>query len=134
MSIADEKYVSLTTYRRDGTPKPLPVWIVDVGDGRVGLVTSSHSWKVKRLRNDPRVEVQPSNSRGVVKDGTTPRSGTAEIVEGAEFESVLAKVKAKYGWQLTAINGLSAIQRLIGRGGHTQDCAIVISLDDGDRT
>ena len=29
MSIADEEFVSLVTYKADGTPKPLPVWIVE---------------------------------------------------------------------------------------------------------
>lgn len=28
MSIANEEYVSLVTYKSDGTPRPLPVWIV----------------------------------------------------------------------------------------------------------
>ena len=33
MTISDEKYVSFTTYRKNGEPKPLPIWIVDLGDG-----------------------------------------------------------------------------------------------------
>ena len=32
-SIADEKYVALTTYKKDGSTKTLPVWIADFGDG-----------------------------------------------------------------------------------------------------
>ena len=39
MSIANEEYVSLVTYKADGTPKALPVWIVDLGDNTVGFTT-----------------------------------------------------------------------------------------------
>ncbi len=48
-SIAAEKYVSLTTFKKDGTPRPAPVWISDLGDGTMGFTTASSSWKVKRL-------------------------------------------------------------------------------------
>ena len=75
--IADEKYVALTTYKKDGTTKSLPVWIADFGGGQVGFTTSSSSYKVKRINNDSRVTVQPSNAKGEVKDGTEAVSGSA---------------------------------------------------------
>ena len=130
MSLADEKYISFTTFRKDGTPKPGPVWPVDAGDGRVGFITASSTWKVKRLANNPRVELQPSDMRGRVDEGTSSRAGTATVVTGDEFEAVYAKVRAKYGFRLTLINGLHAIQRLLRRGGDKQDCAVIITLDD----
>ncbi len=130
MSPADEKYMSFTTYKKDGTPKPGPVWPVDAGEGRVGFITASESWKVKRLRNDYRGEVQPSDARGRVKEGTSPRSGTAEVLEGAEFDTIHAKVREKYGFQLTLINSVHSFQKLIRRGGHPQDRAVIVTLDD----
>lgn len=130
MNLADETYIALTTYKKDGTPKPGPVWPVDAGDGRVGLITSSQTWKVKRLANNSRVELQPSDARGRVKEGTSPRSGTAVVVTGTEFDSMQAKVREKYGIRLTLINGLHTIQRLLGRGGHPNDRAVIITLDD----
>ncbi|NNC79410.1 MAG: PPOX class F420-dependent oxidoreductase, partial [Acidimicrobiales bacterium] len=48
MSIIDEKYLSLTTFRKNGEPKATPVWIVDLGNGTAGFTTASSSWKVKR--------------------------------------------------------------------------------------
>ncbi|MDH3753653.1 MAG: PPOX class F420-dependent oxidoreductase [Acidimicrobiia bacterium] len=130
MALADEKYMAFTTYRKDGTPKPGPVWPVDAGEGRVGFITSSQSWKVKRIANSNRVAVQPSDSRGRTKDETSPRSGTAEVVEGADFDAIHAKVREKYGFQLTLINAFHSLQRLIGRGGHPQDRAVIVTLDD----
>ncbi|MCP5025119.1 MAG: PPOX class F420-dependent oxidoreductase [Actinomycetia bacterium] len=130
MNIADEKYMAFTTFKGDGTAKPGPVWPVDAGEGRVGFITSSDSWKIKRLANNPRVELQPSDARGRVKDGTSPRSGAAAVVTGAEFEAIHAEVRQKYGFRLTLINGLHAIQRLVRRGGHEQDCAVITVLDE----
>ncbi len=126
--IAHEKYVALTTYKRDGTPKSLPVWIADFGDGTIGFTTSSSSYKVKRIRNDPRVELQPSNSRGDVKEGTSAVSGTAVVVTGAEFEPCREVVKAKYGLQYRAIELIGKIQRRRGKGSGT-DAGVKITLD-----
>ena len=81
--IAAERYVSLTTFTKDGRPKPTPVWIADLGDDRVGFTTELDSWKVKRIRTTAAVELQPSDMRGRTKDGSSPITGTATVVEGA---------------------------------------------------
>lgn len=128
MSIADEKYISLTTYRRDGEAKAIPVWIADLGDGTVGFTTASSSYKVKRLRNDARVVLQPSDSRGNVREGTTAVTGTAEILSGSDFEQVRAIVAKKYGVQYRMIELIGKAARLIGKGSGT-DTGIAITLD-----
>jgi PPOX class probable F420-dependent enzyme len=126
-TLAGERYVALTTFTRDGTPKSTPVWPVDAGDGRIGFITSSQTWKVKRINNDSHVAVQPSDGKGRVREDTPAISGSAEVVLGDAFESLNRKVKAKYGFQLWVINILHALP---GRKtGHRNDCAVVISLD-----
>ena len=127
-SIATEKYVALTTYKKDGTARTLPVWIADFGDGKVGFTTSSSSYKVKRIRNDPRVVLQPSDARGNVKDGSEPVTGTAKVVEGAEFERYESMVKQKYGIQYRGIKLLGKFMNLIGKGSGT-DAVVLITLD-----
>jgi hypothetical protein len=47
MSLIDEKYMLLKTFRRDGTPVSTPVWLADLGDREIGFWTSSASGKVK---------------------------------------------------------------------------------------
>jgi PPOX class probable F420-dependent enzyme len=79
MAISDEKFVSSTTYRKTGTPVSTPTWIVDLDGGRVGFWTSSKSGKYKRLRNNPKIMLQPSDQRGKVKAGTAPVEGTVEL-------------------------------------------------------
>jgi PPOX class probable F420-dependent enzyme len=128
MTLTDEKYVSFTTYKKDGSTKALPVWIADFGDGTIGFTTASSSYKVKRLTNDPRVVLQPSNARGEVKDGTEPVTGTAVVETGAAFEKRRDAVKSKYGLQYTGITLLGKLMSLIGRGSGT-DAAVVITLD-----
>ena len=130
MTLADEEYVVLTTFTKDGAPKPTPVWPVAAGDGKVGFITSSDSWKVKRLAADERVEVQPSDYRGRPTAGSTSRSGTAAVVRGTEYDDVHTAVRDKYGIKLTMINALHSFQRLLGRGGPPNDCAVVITLDE----
>lgn len=127
-SLAAEQYVSLTTYRKNGESSSVPVWIADLGDGRIGFTTSGDSLKAKRIANDPRVQLQPSNSRGAVKDGTSPVEGTATIVTGDEFAPVLAAIKAKYGWKMTAVGFVYKISALVKRQpAQESDTGIVIS-------
>lgn len=96
---ADEKYVLLTTYRRDGAAVSTPVWWVELDDGSFGFWTSSTSGKAKRLAHTPRVTVQPCNARGVVKPGSSPMEATARVVSGPELDAIRQRVVAKYGFQ-----------------------------------
>jgi len=98
MSIGEEKYVSVTTYRKSGAAVSTATWITMLYRGRVGFWTSSASGKAKRLRNNPRVTLQPSDPRGRVKPGSSEIGGTAVIVtSGPEWEAIHRQVKAKYG-------------------------------------
>jgi PPOX class probable F420-dependent enzyme len=128
MSIADEKYVAFTTYRRNGEAKTLPVWIADLGDGTVGFTTASSSYKVKRLRNDSRVVLQPSDAKGNVRPGTEPVTGTGVVHQGADFERIKKILLKKYGIQYRGIAFMGSIAKLIGKGSGT-DAAIAITLD-----
>ncbi len=128
--IVNEKYVRLTTYKRDGSPVAVPVWIADLGDGTVGFTTASSSWKVKRIGNNPQVTLQPSNNKGEPLPGSETVSGTASIRDDAAgFEAVRSRIKAKYGWQFALISLVGQAAKLIGRGSGT-DTGIVITLDE----
>lgn len=128
MTIADEKYVALTTYRRNGEHSSTPVWIADLGDGTIGFTTPGSSLKAKRIRNDSRILLQPSDSRGRVADGVEALSGTATLANGADFDRVRAKIKDKYGWQVTLIGLMGKAMKLVGKD-RISDSAVVITLD-----
>lgn len=129
MELADERFVSLTTFTKDGRPKSTPVWIAALGDGSVGFTTQSSSWKVRRIRHTPKVLVQPSDMRGRVKAGTDPVEGTAEVVTGSGFESVRDEVAGKYGLQYRLVGLRDRIAGMLGRD-VPESCGIVIRLDD----
>ena len=65
------KYLSLTTYRRDGSPVSTPVWFVE-DEGRIYVTTAADSYKARRLRNNPSAKVAPCTARGVVKGDAVP--------------------------------------------------------------
>lgn len=56
-------YIDLVTFRKTGAGVHTPVWFAEV-DGRLYIFTSPKSGKMKRIRNNPRVEVAPSTMRG----------------------------------------------------------------------
>ena len=61
-----EKYLLLTTFTKDGRPKPTAIWAVGDGD-RLIAITQEQSWKVKRIRNTPRVTIAKCDIRGNIK-------------------------------------------------------------------
>jgi len=97
VALGDEKYILLTTFRRDGTPVATPVWAVKLDDERVGFWTSSGSGKAKRLAHTARVTVTPCNARGRVRAGAAVVDATARLVTGGELEEIRERIVSKYG-------------------------------------
>ena len=128
MSIADHRYVSFTTYRRNGDAVSSAVWIAPLSDGRAAFTTDPTSGKVKRLRNNASVTLVPCDVRGKVEPGTSAVTGTATIVapDAEGFGEVDRAMKAKYGIQFRLIELGGRIKGLFGR--HRLACGIVIDL------
>ncbi|MFG2136513.1 PPOX class F420-dependent oxidoreductase [Streptomyces sp. NPDC048650] len=110
--LARSPYVSLVTYRRNGTPVATPVWAVATG-GELLVWTRDDSWKVKRLRNDPRVSVTPCDVRGRLVEGASTVEGTARLLEGAgELLRVRKAMAGKYGLRFRLMDLGGALVRL----------------------
>jgi PPOX class probable F420-dependent enzyme len=132
MSIGQEKYVSVTTYRKSGVAVPTATWITTLDRGRVGFWTSSASGKAKRLRNDSRVVLRPSDQRGRVKPGTGEVAGTAVLVtSGPEWEAIQRQIKAKYGVMVS----ISRFFNTVGHLGRAKvpygDLGVVVTPEAG---
>src|SRR5262245_8610886 len=66
--LGNEKYISLETYRRDGTGVRTPLWFAADSSGTEFYVsTPASSGKVKRIRRYPRVRVAACDFSGKTK-------------------------------------------------------------------
>jgi PPOX class probable F420-dependent enzyme len=88
------KYLSLTTFRKDGTPVATPVWLVRDGDA-LCVITSPSSGKAKRLRSNTSVELAPCDMRG----RTTGESvaGTAVLLDAPDTVRTQGLITKRYG-------------------------------------
>ena len=75
--LGQSKYLSLTTFRKDGTPVATPVWLVRDGDA-LRVITQANSGKAKRLGNDSRVLLAPCDARGNLKGEQVEATATLE--------------------------------------------------------
>src|SRR5207245_5547109 len=65
LPLRGQKYISLTTFRKNGAGVATPVWFGEE-NGKLYVMTRSISGKHKRIRNNPRVSVAPCTIRGIV--------------------------------------------------------------------
>jgi PPOX class probable F420-dependent enzyme len=113
ITLENEKYVSFTTFRKDGRPVSTPVWLVQLSEGELGFSTGSDSGKAKRLRRTARVTLQACDRRGGSAHGPI-LGGQARLVSGAQLEQVRSAIRAKYGAMATAIGVAESVARLLG--------------------
>ena len=123
--LASEPYLSLTTFRRNGTAVPTPVWAAPK-DGRLLVWTGAASGKVKRVRHTPAVTVAPCDRGGSLLGDPVPAH--VRIMRPDEKRVLDATLKAKYGWQFRISALGAAIGRVIGIGRPGQ-IGLEITLD-----
>lgn len=92
--LAKSQYILLTTFTKDGKPKPLPVWAAADGD-RLLVITQADSWKVKRIRNTPRVTLATCTVRGAATSEEV--EGTAAILDKSQNGAVYDAIGRRYG-------------------------------------
>ncbi|UMB67485.1 PPOX class F420-dependent oxidoreductase [Mycobacterium paraterrae] len=92
--VAKARYVLLTTFTKDGRPKPTPIWAANEGD-RLLVITQAKSWKVKRIRNTPRVTLAICDMRGNPK--SEPIEATATVLDSSQTGAVYDAIGREYG-------------------------------------
>jgi len=93
LEITGQKYISLTTFRKNGARINTPVWFGDAG-GKIYVKSRRDSGKFKRIRNNPAVKVAPCDMRGKI---TGPEfSGSARILDRSEEKVAKDAVNRKY--------------------------------------
>ena len=112
-ALGAEKFVSLTTFKKDGSAVASPLWIGQDGD-HVFFWTPADSWKVKRAKNNPQVIMAPCSRGGKVRPAAVQVHGEAEVISDAATVARLADViRHKYGVEFRIV---TFIERVLARG------------------
>jgi len=112
-SLAAHKFVLLSTFKKNGDAVATPMWVGRDGD-HLFVWTPADSWKVKRVRNNPRVRLVPCGRFGKPHKGAHSFEGTAEVItEPAVVQRLTEVMRRKYGLQFHVV---TFIERLVARG------------------
>jgi PPOX class probable F420-dependent enzyme len=118
------KYLSLTSFRTDGSGVATPVWFV-ADDGHLLVETESDSYKVKRIRRDPHVRVAVCNARGQLRGESV--EAQARLLPDSERPRVERLLWHKYRIdRFTVLPLYRLVMRLRSRGARTAHNAPVV--------
>jgi PPOX class probable F420-dependent enzyme len=105
--VATSEYILLTTFTKDGRPKPTAIWAAPHGD-RLVCITQEQSWKVRRIRNTSRVTVarcdRSGNSNGEAVEAT------AAILDKSANGATYDAIGKRYGLIGKAFNVFSKLR------------------------
>lgn len=121
VDLGDETYISLTTFKRDGTPVSTPVWVAR-DDGKLLVHSAAQSWKVKRIRRDNRLRVAGCGFNGKIHGETYDAEATI-LADTARVQELEAR---KYGLLYRIIRGLTALNRRLRRKPEVESVTIAI--------
>jgi PPOX class probable F420-dependent enzyme len=120
--LAQERYVSLTTFKRDGTPVSTPVWAAG-DDGRLLVHSAADSWKVKRIRRDGHVRVSACGPGGKVRGEAVDAEATI-LADTAHVEALEAR---KYGLMYRVVRLVTGVARAVRRQPTPESVTIAIA-------
>lgn len=105
----NEKYINLTTFRKNGKAIPTAVWFV-VHNNLLYVGTGGQTGKAKRIRANGRAQIAPSDARGNAQNDLVPAVGRQ--VNDADMTGMIqAALREKYGLQYWVMNMMSPLRR-----------------------
>ena len=107
------RYLSVTSYKRDGRGVATPVWFVQ-RDGTLLVQTDAASGKVKRVRRDPRVQVAVCTASGRLRGEQV--LAMAEILPESGTAAAERLIADKYRFDLIIIGPLRFVQARLHPG------------------
>ncbi|UXA16138.1 PPOX class F420-dependent oxidoreductase [Mycobacterium sp. SMC-4] len=116
--VAQSEYILLTTFTKDGRPKPTAIWAAPSGDGLIAI-TQEKSWKVKRLRHTSRVTIARCDRAGKPKGEAV--EATAQVLDKAANGATYDALGKRYGLLGKTFNFFSKL-----RGGMEKNVSIEI--------
>lgn len=91
----NQSYLNLETFRKTGAGVKTPVWFVQDGD-RIFVRTIADSGKVKRVRNNARVNIAPCKADGALLGDWIP-AAAREVRDDDTGRRVDRMLDQKYG-------------------------------------
>lgn len=129
MSFESYRYVSFTTYKKDGNPVALPVWIVQLDDGKYAFTTELDSYKVRRVRRNPNSSIRPCSMRGSVDDNAPTLQVNSQVsTDKKVLAEVERKLREKYGIQFVLLQVVDALRRFFTQK-PVENCVMVMRVD-----
>jgi PPOX class probable F420-dependent enzyme len=92
--VAKSEYILLTTFTKDGRPKPTAIWVAAAGNALVAI-TQEKSWKVKRIRNTSRVTIAKCDRGGNPKGDAV--EAVAAILDKSANGATYNAIGKRYG-------------------------------------
>jgi len=83
---------------------------------------------VKRVRNNPRVTLQPCDVRGRVKAGAAVVEATAEVLLGDAAKPVHDAIRRRH-FLFTRLMAVGDLFRRLGRRSDAPECAILLRFE-----
>ncbi len=122
------KYISLSTFRRNGAPVATPVWFA-TDNNKIYLYSALDAGKMKRVRATGKVTVVPCDVRGKVAAGAVPTSGSAVELPAERGPIVHGLLNRKYGWKKHTMEFFMAIPEKLRIRKASADGFVEITLD-----
>ena len=127
-----KKYISLVTFRKSGERVPTAVWFAKFSGiaNTYGVITETNAGKVKRIRNNAKIEVQVCDIKGNVTAGAKTYSGTAHLVIGDQAVAVRKAIAKRYGITYRMFAIYNAAGSLLKRRNVLPETNIVFTLNN----
>ena len=134
------RYLSVTSFKRDGTGVATPVWFVSDGL-RLFALTDLHSAKVRRIRRDPHVLVAPCRADGKLRGAPVPARAEVQTAT-SDLERVQKLLLERYKLSYRLVMLIYRLGRRVrGRPSVADGAALAITVgrpdplrDDGSHT
>jgi uncharacterized protein len=125
------RYLSVTSFKRDGTGVATPVWFVS-DRSRLLALTDLHSAKVRRIRRDPRVLVASCRADGKLR--TEPVPARAEVLTATpDLERVQKLLLERYRLTYRVVMLVYRLgRRLRGERSVADGAAVAITVEHPD--
>jgi PPOX class probable F420-dependent enzyme len=107
------RYLSITSYKRDGQGVATPVWFVQ-RDGKLLVQTDAAAGKVKRIRRNPQVRVAVCTASGRLRGEQV--LAVAEILPDSQISAVERLIADKYRFDMIIFRPLRFVQARLHLG------------------